>query len=109
MSKVPGEEKIAGHYIGCSKCDCSEKFHDDRGWGFNEQCPFDPQYPCLICQEPVIFISTGGSAICPWCDMGKCRYCGVTSLLLKEELDGGKSLRGWRHHMEWHKKNEMAL
>lgn len=31
---------------------------------------YDPDEPCWNCEEPVISASMGGTAICPWCDMG---------------------------------------
>ncbi len=65
---------------------------------------YDPDAPCRICGEPVGSASVGGIDICPSCDMGECRYCGMGSMLLREELDGGCSLRKWREHMAWHKK-----
>lgn len=37
---------------------------------------YDPQAPCIVCHEPVIAASVGGTAVCPWCDCGVCRHCG---------------------------------
>lgn len=88
----------------CDRCLGSEKYHLEKGWDFRN-CPFDKDYPCIICQEPVTYPSVGGTAVCPWCDMGICRYCSVRSMLLKEEFDNGKSLREWRNHMKWHEEN----
>lgn len=34
---------------------------------------FDPDFPCAYCEQPVISLSVGGSAVCPWCDMGRNR------------------------------------
>lgn len=31
---------------------------------------FNPDFPCAYCEEPVVSLSVGGSAVCPWCDMG---------------------------------------
>jgi hypothetical protein len=31
---------------------------------------FDPDFPCAYCEQPVQSLSVGGSAVCPWCDMG---------------------------------------
>ena len=70
---------------------------------------YDPEASCEVCGEPVISASVGGTTICPWCDTGKCRYCGVQSALVKEEIDGGRSLRSWREHMEWHKLHPTGL
>lgn len=66
---------------------------------------YDENAPCQICQEPVVEASMGGTSICPWCDCGNCRYCGVPSSLLGEHIDGGRSLRKWREHMTWHRQN----
>ena len=62
--------------------------------------------PCIICGQPVMAASVGGTLICPSCDMGRCRYCGVQSLILREELDGGRSLRMWRDHVAWHQREK---
>ena len=63
---------------------------------------YDTEAPCLICQEPVMEASVGGTAICPWCDTGACRYCGEKSRLISERLDGGSSIRRWYEHMRRH-------
>ena len=34
---------------------------------------YDPDAPCASCGLPVLSASVGGTAICPWCDMGKNR------------------------------------
>ena len=34
---------------------------------------YDSNTPCLMCGLPVEEASVGGTAICPWCDMGKHR------------------------------------
>ena len=64
---------------------------------------YDENSPCIICGEPVIEASMGGTAICPWCDCGHCRYCGIDISVLRGEIDGGRSLRNLREHMKWHK------
>ena len=66
---------------------------------------YDEDAPCRVCGEPVGEASMGGTDVCPACDCGVCRYCGVRSALVREELDGGRSLRQWREHMAWHHKN----
>ena len=66
---------------------------------------YDENAPCIICGEPVIEASMGGTAICPWCDTGRCRYCGITITVLKKELDGGRSKRELLDHIKWHKEN----
>jgi len=64
---------------------------------------YDENAPCIICGEPVISASMAGTDICPWCDLGKCRYCGIEIMVLREEIDGGRSKRELREHMKWHK------
>jgi len=66
---------------------------------------YDENAPCRICGEPVLSASTSGTDICPWCDMGRCRYCGIPIFPLKAELDGGRSMKEIRRHIEWHKRN----
>lgn len=31
---------------------------------------YDPEAPCIGCGLPVVEASVGGTAVCPWCDMG---------------------------------------
>lgn len=61
---------------------------------------YDENAPCRLCAQPVLAASMGGTDICCWCDLGRCRHCGVScGMLLKAELDGGRSLRRWREHV----------
>lgn len=60
---------------------------------------YDENAPCIICGEPVMDASMGGTVVCPACDCGRCRYCGTTLSAVKEEFDGGRSLRAWREHV----------
>ena len=69
---------------------------------------YDETAPCWVCLEPVVDASGSGTTVCPWCDMGHCRYCRVDMFLMKEEIDGGRSLRKWREHMDWHR-NEIDM
>jgi hypothetical protein len=66
---------------------------------------YDENAPCIVCQEPVVEASMGGTGVCPWCDCGHCRYCGIDMMVMGEHVDGGRSLRMWREHMKWHKDN----
>ena len=34
---------------------------------------FDPDYPCIFCNRPVVKRSMAGPKVCPWCDAGKDR------------------------------------
>jgi len=76
--------------------------------GSKKKVEYDETAPCVICGEPVTGASMGGTSICPWCDMGKCRYCGMTIFILKEELDGGRSKKELLNHMKWHKEHNVA-
>ena len=68
---------------------------------------YDENAPCRVCGEPVGEASMGGTSLCPACDCGVCRYCGVRSALLPDDIDGGRSLREWREHMLlWHHNHE---
>lgn len=71
----------------------------------NKEFEYDEDTPCVICGEPVIGASMGGTSICPACDCGKCRYCGITIMVLKEEVDNGESKRELLQHMQWHHNN----
>ena len=70
---------------------------------------YDDESPCIVCGEPVTSASMGGTAICPWCDTGRCRYCDVRLWVVKEELDGGESKRELLDHMKWHREREPEL
>lgn len=61
---------------------------------------YDESAPCVVCGEPVVEASMGGTSLCPWCDMGKCRYCGVR---LPFGASREESVRLIRGHMAWHK------
>lgn len=67
---------------------------------------YNDEAACISCGEPVISASMGGTAICPWCDTGRCRYCGMQVFTFKDEIDGGESKRKLRQHMAWHKKEK---
>ena len=73
--------------------------------GETKTIEYDENAPCIICGEPVIEASMGGTVICPWCDCGHCRYCGMDIFVLREEIDGGCSLRKLREHIKWHKEH----
>jgi len=68
--------------------------------GGKKTIEYDEDASCIICGEPVIEASMGGTVICPWCDMGECRYCGVQ---LPWHPIKEKAERHIREHMEWHK------
>jgi hypothetical protein len=34
---------------------------------------YDADAPCIVCREPVMAASMAGTAVCPWCDMGRPR------------------------------------
>ena len=57
---------------------------------------YDENAPCIICGEPVTEASMGGTVVCPWCDCGHCRYCGVQLPMGNERI---------KNHMKWHKEN----
>lgn len=56
---------------------------------------YDETAPCKVCGEPVLEASMGGTDLCPWCDMGKCRYCGIDlPMYLVQQT---------KNHMAWHR------
>ncbi len=71
--------------------------------GSTRTVEYDETLPCIVCGEPVGEASMGGTLICPDCDCGRCRYCGVPVSVVREELDNGRSLRAFRKHIAWHK------
>lgn len=38
--------------------------------GTDIEVKYDPETPCIACGLPVVEASVGGTALCPWCDMG---------------------------------------
>ena len=71
--------------------------------GIKMEISYDEMHPCLSCGEPVHNASMGGTVICPSCDLGRCRFCGMTIFVLKKEIDGGKSYEEVRRHMKRHR------
>lgn len=67
--------------------------------GGDLEVEYDRDVPCRICEQPVLDASVGGTDVCPWCDMGVCRSCGVRLYFIGEHVDGGRSLRGVRLHV----------
>ena len=60
---------------------------------------YNPDALCRICWQPVDSASMGGTKVCPSCDCGHCRYCGMEVTLFNEDIDGGDSLRRFREHV----------
>lgn len=71
--------------------------------GSKREVEYNEMHPCLSCGEPVHNASMGGTIICPSCDLGKCRFCGITVFVMKREIDGGRSYNEIRRHMKWHR------
>lgn len=61
---------------------------------------YDEMSPCIFCAEPVGEASMGGVDICPSCDCGKCRFCGVD---LPYGVTREESIEKIREHIAWHK------
>lgn len=68
----------------------------------DREVEYDADAPCIVCGEPVIGASMGGTVICGSCDLGKCRYCGMQITVFKKSVDGGESKKGVLKHMQWH-------
>lgn len=62
--------------------------------GGKKTIEYDETAPCIICGEPVGDASMGGTVVCPACDRGICRYCGVQLPMGKEAI---------KQHISWHK------
>ncbi len=62
--------------------------------GGTKTVEYDENAPCIVCGEPVVEASLGGTVVCAWCDCGKCRYCGVPLPTGKDRVLA---------HMKWHK------
>ena len=69
----------------------------------DREVEYDELAPCICCDEPVHNASMGGTVLCPACDLGKCRFCGVSIFVMKESVDGGKSKRNVLEHMKYHR------
>lgn len=68
--------------------------------GGTKTIEYDENASCIVCGEPVMEASMGGTVVCPWCDMGKCRYCGVPLTTNKDEI---------KSHMSWHKSHPTTV
>lgn len=66
---------------------------------------YDENAPCIVCGEPVVEASMGGTVLCPWCDMGHCRYCKVQLPMGRDKEDSTKKIR---EHIKWHKDHPVA-
>jgi hypothetical protein len=42
--------------------------------GSRQTVEYDEMAPCRWCGLPVVEASTSGTACCPWCDLGLCRF-----------------------------------
>lgn len=60
---------------------------------------YDENAPCIVCGEPVVEASMGGTHVCPSCDCGRCRYCGVPLPMTEKYI---------KAHMAWHKAQEVS-
>jgi hypothetical protein len=78
----------------------------DKG---KETFEYDENAPCIVCGEPVVTASMGGTAVCPWCDLGKCRYCGVSVFVVKPEFNEGRSKKDLLDHMKYHREHPNVL
>ena len=76
--------------------------------GKKDTVSYDEHAPCRVCGEPVGNASMGGTDVCPACDCGKCRHCGMNIMVLRESVDGGQSKRKLLEHMAWHKHQKAA-
>ena len=68
--------------------------------GGKQTIEYDESAPCIICGEPLGSASMGGTVVCPACDCGKCRYCGVDLPIAMTKEEAIKKIR---KHMDWHK------
>ena len=64
---------------------------------------YDETAPCIVCGEPVEAASMGGTEICPACDCGKCRYCGIDLPIGRTQEEAITKIRT---HMAWHKEHQ---
>ena len=95
--------------ITCLKCGRTSHNLNDVKHRYCGHCHvFHEARTCSCCGEPFTHESFGGPNICPSCDIGKCRYCGVPIMVLREEIDGGRSKRALLDHMAWHKRNKIV-
>lgn len=68
--------------------------------GETKTIEYDETLPCIVCGEPVGDASMGGTLVCPACDCGKCRYCGID---LPIAVTKEKAIKKIREHIAWHK------
>lgn len=79
----------------------SAKYHR-----LSDGSPFEVEYdtddPCHFCGLPVIAASMGGTACCPWCDLGTCRFDRSHRVDIDYDLSTGKIKSPRAHYERWH-------
>ncbi len=76
--------------------------------GGTKTVEYDETAACIVCGEPVMAASMGGTVVCPWCDCGHCRYCGITYLTGREQTTE-ECNRVIKKHIAWHKGQQAKL
>lgn len=63
---------------------------------------YDENAPCLGCGLPVVEASMSGTAVCPWCDTGRCRFSPCGRVDTEFDHDTGKIMSPKKHYEKYH-------
>ena len=76
--------------------------------GTNISIEYDETLPCRLCGLPVVEASMGGTDVCPWCDLGTCRYAPGHRVDSELDSETGKMSLPRKHYERYHS-NESAI
>lgn len=63
---------------------------------------YDETAPCRLCGLPVVAASMGGTDVCPWCDLGECRFYPGHRVDCEWDHATGKIASPRRHYERYH-------
>lgn len=74
--------------------------HRETGEPFTVE--YDENAPCVWCGLPVVAASMGGTACCPWCDLGVCRFDRSHRVDMEWDHETQKIARPSKHYEKFH-------
>jgi hypothetical protein len=63
---------------------------------------YDETAPCVQCGLPVVTVSMGGTAVCPWCDLGQCRFSPCGRVDAEFDHETGRFMTPRKHYAKYH-------
>lgn len=65
---------------------------------------YDENGPCRLCGLPVVAASMGGTDVCPWCDLGECRFTPGHRVDFDWDQETGRIALPSKHYERYHPK-----